>query len=83
MNGGSLALAMRVPLMMPTRAPAANADRRPSGSGRPRVAETRPITTEAKVMAVPTDRSIPPVMITKVTPTASTPLTAVAVRMSM
>ena len=42
-----------------------------------------PITTDAKVMAVPSERSMPPVMITNVTPVASTPLTAVAVRMSM
>ena len=83
MNGGSLAFAMRLPLTMPTRAPAASAASSPSGSGRPRVTETRPATTEQKVMAVPTDRSMPPVMITRVTPTASTPLTDVAVRMSM
>ena len=44
---------------------------------------TTPITTEQKVIVVPTDRSMPPVMITKVTPIARTPFTAVATRIEM
>ncbi len=39
--------------------------------------------TERSVMTVPTDRSMPPVMMTNVTPIASTPLTAVAIRIPM
>ena len=42
-----------------------------------------PVITAANVMTVPTERSIPPVMITKVTPRASTPLTAVASKIPM
>lgn len=83
MNGGSLAFAMSAPLMDPTRAPAARAASRPSGSGSPRLTATMPITTDVNVIPVPTERSMPPVMMTNVTPVASTPLTAVAVRMSM
>ena len=37
--------------------------------------------TEQNVMSVPTDKSMPPVMMTKVQPMASTPFTAVACRM--
>ena len=37
--------------------------------------------TAQKVISVPTDRSMPPVMMTKVQAIASTPLTAVACRM--
>ena len=37
----------------------------------------------AKVIPVPTERSMPPVMITKVTPIARTPFTAVATRIEM
>ena len=37
--------------------------------------------TADRVMTVPTERSMPPVMITNVSPSASTPMTAVAIRM--
>ena len=40
-----------------------------------------PVMTAESVMTVPMERSIPAVMMTKVTPRASTPLTAVASRM--
>ena len=39
------------------------------------------VMTADNVITVPTDRSIPPVMMTNVTPSASTPLTEVASRM--
>ncbi len=52
-------------------------------SGKPACVTTRPSTTVQKVIVVPTDRSMPPVMITNVTPIASTPLTAVATRIEM
>ena len=83
MKGGILAFAMRMPLTAPTRAPAASAAGMPSQSGRPALVTTRPMTTEQKVIVVPTDRSMPPVMITKVTPIARTPFTAVATRIEM
>ena len=47
------------------------------------VDDHEPITTEQKVIVVPTERSMPPVMITNVTPVARTPLTAVATRIEM
>ncbi len=83
MNGGIFALAIRMPLTVPTSAPAASAAGRPIHSGRPAWVTTRPMTTVQKVIVVPTDRSIPPVMMTNVTPIASTPLTAVATRIEM
>jgi hypothetical protein len=43
---------------------------------------TTPVTTAQKVISVPTDRSMPPVMMTSVAATASTPLTDVACRMA-
>jgi hypothetical protein len=55
----------------------------PSHSGRPALVTTSPRMTEQNVIVVPTDRSMPPVMITKVTPIARTPFTAVATRIEM
>jgi hypothetical protein len=43
----------------------------------------RPVITAENVITVPTDRSMPAVMMMKVTPRASTPLTAVASKMPM
>src|SRR5690606_5267444 len=40
-----------------------------------------PVMTDANVITVPTERSIPPVMMTKVTPTARIPMTAVDSKM--
>ena len=42
-----------------------------------------PVTTEHKVIAVPSDRSMPPVMITNVVPTARMPMTAVDSRIEL
>ena len=42
-----------------------------------------PVITADRVITVPIERSMPPLMITNVTPRARTPLTAVASRMPM
>jgi hypothetical protein len=42
-----------------------------------------PVMTAASVITVPTDRSMPAVMITNVCPSASTPTTAVAIRIPL
>jgi hypothetical protein len=70
-----------VPETAPHNAPVASAAIRPVQSGRPQKVSTTPAITAQKVISVPTDRSMPAVMITKVEAMASTPLTAVACRM--
>ena len=49
--------------------------------GRPMFVTATPVITADKVITVPTERSMPPVMMMKVTPNASTPFTAVASKM--
>src|SRR5258708_30048086 len=66
MNGGILALATNVPETAPHNAPFASAAIRPVQSGRPQKVSTTPAITAQKVISVPTDRSMPAVMITKV-----------------
>jgi hypothetical protein len=58
------------------------AARIPKGKAMPQKVSTTPDTTAVKVINVPTDRSIPPVMITKVAAIASTPLTEVACKIA-
>ncbi len=53
----------------------------PTASGRCIWVTSTPVITADSVITVPMERSIPPEMITKVTPRASTPTTAVASRM--
>src|ERR1044071_5897500 len=81
MNGGSLSRGMTKPWPMPAAAPVASPATIPSGIGSCQLVMTTPVTTADSDMTVPIDRSIPPAMITNVTPRASTPLTAVASRM--
>ena len=83
MKGGIFILAMNVPEQRPQNAPAPIAAITPIGSGRPRFVSTTPAMTAQKVMSVPTERSIPPVMMTSVAATARTPLTEVACRMAI
>src|SRR5258708_21930613 len=66
MNGGIVALATNVPETAPHNAPFASAAIRPVQSGRPQKVSTTPAITAQKVISVPTDRSMPAVMITKV-----------------
>ena len=53
----------------------------PTSSGRPALVTTTPVMTAESVMTVPMERSMPPVMMTKVTPMARMPVTDVASRM--
>ena len=55
----------------------------PSGTGSFQNVMKTPAMTAESVITVPTDRSMPAVMMTKVTPSASTAFTAVASRMPM
>ena len=82
MKGGTLSLATITPLTKPHSAPNPMAAAMPRPSGRPQYVSTTPAITAQKVIIVPTDRSMPAVMMTKVQATASTPLTAVACRMA-
>ncbi|MNZ96770.1 hypothetical protein D3C78_1159780 [compost metagenome] len=70
-------MATSQPLMNPHSAPVNIPPAMPNGIGRPQNVMTTPVITEAKVITVPTDKSIPPVIMTKVEPSASTPITAV------
>jgi hypothetical protein len=81
MNGGMRILAMTVPFTNPARPPATRPARIPTATGRCQTVTNTPVITAASVITVPTDRSMPPVMITNVTPSANTPLTDVASRM--
>ena len=55
----------------------------PTQIGMPMLVTATPVITAESVITVPTERSMPPVMMIKVTPKASTPLTAVASKMPM
>ena len=55
----------------------------PTGSGRPRLVTNTPVMTADSVITVPIERSMPPLMMTNVTPMARMPLTAVASRIPM
>ena len=80
MNDGILNRAIRTPLTRPARPPVSIPAAMPTGIGRPMFVTTTPVITAASVMTVPIDRSMPPVMITNVTPSARMPLTEVASR---
>jgi hypothetical protein len=77
-NGGSLSFAISVPFRKPQRVPAATAAIRPTTIGECSFVITTAHITEQKVMTVPMERSIPPVIMINVIPTASIPFTAVA-----
>ena len=81
MNGGTFSLAMMIPDTAPLSAPNTSAATTPTNIGIPRLVKNTPDITAAKVISVPTDRSMPPEIMTKVQATPSTPLTAVACRM--
>ncbi|MNV59247.1 hypothetical protein D3C71_1516610 [compost metagenome] len=80
MKGGIFIFATIKPLIKPHSAPARIPPTIPSGTGRPQNVMMTPTITEEKVITVPKARSIPPVIITKVAPSANTPITAVETR---
>ena len=71
----------RLPEIAPMQAPNSMAPAMPNGSGMPRLVRISPAITAVSVIIVPTERSIPAEMITNITATPSTPLTAVACMM--
>src|SRR5687768_5428653 len=74
-NGGMPTTAMRKPLRKPTNSEAAMANGKATGSGNPELIST--LVTMAETSTVePTDRSMPPVMITAVMPMAMMPTKA-------
>ncbi len=73
---------MIAPETEPQSAPKASAATTPKIiGGCQELLSTTPHITAEKVISVPTERSMPPEMMTKVEATPSTPLTAVACRM--
>jgi hypothetical protein len=83
MKGGIFNLAIRVPEITPLKAPMAIAATRPNHNGSCQSLKTTPAVTAVNVIRQPTERSMPPVMMTKVLAIARTPLTAVDCRMPM
>jgi hypothetical protein len=67
-------------LTKPHKIPARIANTIPTGKGSPKLVRQTPAITELKVITVPTDKSIPPLTIMKVMPSARIPLTAVISR---
>ena len=76
MSGGTFALAIRTPLIRPQPSPQPMATRAPTMAAPqpwpPIAAIALSATTPLKTRTLPTDRSMPPVMMTKVIPTPST-----------
>ena len=76
MSGGTLARAMRNPLIRPQASPQPMATRAPTMAAPqpwpPMAAIALSATTPLKTRTLPTDRSMPPVMMTKVIPTPRT-----------
>ena len=83
MNGGIFIFEMMMPLTKPANDPVTIPASTPTQIGSPMFVTTTPVMTAANVITVPTERSIPPVMMMKVTPNAKMPLTAVASKMPM
>src|SRR5699024_11986234 len=73
-NGGSLNFATIIPFTKPNNAPTATIEINTSHIGKPTsVYNTPPIIAE-HIITVPIDKSIPPVMITNVTPIDKNPI---------
>ena len=80
-NGGIFSRDTSVPEMRPTKAPVKTQTKTARGSGKPKFTAVIPPTTDANVMVVPIERSIPPVTMINVTPIAKTPFTQVDSKM--
>src|SRR5215213_8919704 len=68
MNGGSLAMVIPRPFTRPAIPPTAIAATMLRPSGHPALWDVQPSTIIARARTAPTDRSMPPVMMTKVMP---------------
>ena len=75
MNAGSFQRATRRPLAKPTARPMSSTTATASGMFSAFPAMSVAASTEANEMTAPTERSTPPVIITRVTPTAAMPTT--------
>ena len=73
MKGGSLSFATNMPFAKPNTTPTNIVRNTESISGQPCLKE-KPPSSAAHIIAVPRERSIPPVMMTKVTPNAIKPM---------
>ena len=80
MKDGILSFAMSMPFTSPASAPVARPATTASGNGRCHTVANVPVITADRVITVPIERSMPPVMITNVTPRARIPFTVVARR---
>ena len=72
-NGGIFIFETKVPEHRPHSAPDPIAAIIPSGKGMPKLVRTTPAITAVKVIKVPTERSIPPVIMTSVAAIALPP----------
>jgi hypothetical protein len=79
-KGGILRYDTFTPLIKPQSALARTPKSIPRGRGSPKLVTLTPRITELNVITVPTERSMPPLTITKVIPTARIPFTAVIIR---
>ena len=70
----SLALAIMTPLSSPKHRPTTGTSSSASQTGQPQTVNATPPMSAEHIMAVPMDRSIPPVMMTNVTPKAIKPI---------
>jgi hypothetical protein len=80
-NGLNITFLGLPPFTSPISTPVPMPPSTPSQTGRPMFVMNTPVITAARVMPVPIDRSMPPVMMTKVVPRARIPITEVARRM--
>src|SRR4028119_750226 len=81
MKGGILNNDTLPPLMNPMKPPKRIANKTPSATGKPMLTMKTPDMTPHSAMPVPMERSIPPVMMTNVVPSASIPMATVENRM--
>ena len=68
---------MFTPFTSPISTPVSTPPMTPTQTGRPMFVTNTPVITAQSAMPVPIDRSMPPVMMTKVVPRARMPMTAV------
>ena len=83
MNGGIPSTETLNPLTSPISPPKSTAPITPNSTGTPLFVISTPEMTAHSAIPVPTERSMPPVMITNVVPSASSPITTVEKRIAV
>ncbi len=73
-KAGSFITDTIIPLASPNKPPKRTARTTHTGIGKPALVNRVPVIREQQIQEVPMDKSIPPVMITKVTPIAINPI---------